>query len=168
MKEERTPFEEHKARENAKRYAQWLSCGFSGDMEVNEYGWFEKGNHFEGTEKVTVFEKGYHYRAYVEYYQLPNGKWVAGSDLNCPLHGYGSSASIWSKQYNTKEEAVTAELAKIEGALEQNDRKPFVMKGIEKCRSEFKKPVAFDIDPNFYYGTNFQQTSLFYQESSLF
>jgi len=159
MREE--TFKERQERENAEHYAKWLSCGFTGEMEVNEYGWFDKGNYFEGT-KVTVFEKGYQHRAYVEYYQLPNGKWIGGSDLWCATHGYGSGASIWSKQYDTKEEAVCAELSRIEKALEDKDKKPFVLKAISKVRSNFEpqKVIVTDLVPAWEPGATFEQTTL--------
>ena len=163
-------FKDRQERENREHYEKWLSCGFTGEMSINQYGWCDNALDKTQVTEITVFEKGYQYRARIHYAQLPNSKWVAASDMFCATHGYGSAVGIWDKQYDTKEEAVTAELDKVERALEKNDQKPFVLKGIEKCRKEFKKKstTVFDIDPEFYYGKNFQQTSLFFQETALF
>ena len=156
-------FKEYQDEQNARYYEQWLKCGFTGEPHKNEYGWITGVLRlFYPTTEIEVFKKMPCW-AGIEYAQLPNGKWVAASDLNCATHGYGSAASIWDTQYDTKEEAVTAELNKIEGALYKNDQKPFVVKGIEKCRREFKKVAksVFEIDPEFYYGKTFEQTALF-------
>ena len=119
-------FEERQKRENEKYYERWLACGFTGEMKLNEYGWFIPvlRLHYP-VETLKVFDaKGY--RASIEFCHLPNGHWVAASDLTCPTHGYGSACSVWDTQYETKEEAIMAELDRIEKALEDKDRKPFV------------------------------------------
>ena len=166
-------FRERQEKENRRKYEKWLSCGFIGEMTTDEYGWCNNEINRSELERITIFEKGYQYRAHIEYYHLPNGKWVSGSSLTCPIHGYGSGASIWASQYDSKEEAVTAELDRIENSMEEKDRQPFVMKALEACRKKYKKletttATVFDIDPEFYYGKNFQQTSLFYEEPTLF
>ena len=111
-------FEQRQKRENQKYYEKWLACGFTGPMEVNEHGWFIPvlRLHYP-VETMTVFDKK-GYRASIEVCHLPNKFWVATSDLTCPLHGYGSACSVWDPQYETKNEAITAELNRIEKALE--------------------------------------------------
>ena len=97
-------------------------------MTLNEYGWFIPVLRLHcPVETLTVFDnKGY--RSKIEFCHLPNGHWVAASDLTCPTHGYGSACSVWDTQYETKEEAIMVELDRIEKALEPKDRKPFVLK----------------------------------------
>ena len=152
-------FEQRQRRENQKYYEKWLACGFTGEMELNEHGWFEKPvlRLFYPVETIKVFDnKGY--RASIEYCQLPNGHWVAAADLSCPTHGFGSACSIWDTQYETKEEAVTKEIDRIEKALEEKDRKKFVLDAIQMCRNNYKQ---MDIEMAFQPMTQFEQVALF-------
>ena len=151
-------FKERQERENEKYYKKYLSCGFTGEMPINEYGWFIPvlRLHYP-VQEITVFDKN-GYSARIEYCQLPNKKWVAASDLTCPMHGYGSACSVWNKQYETKDEAITVELDRIEKALEQKDRKPFVLQAIQTKRNAFKQT---EIEMAFKPMTNFEQVSLF-------
>ena len=152
-------FEERQKRENQKCLKQWLACGFSdGEMKLNEHGWFIPvlRLHYP-VETITVFDnKGY--RARIEYCQLPNKRWVAASDLTCPMHGYGSACSIWDTQYDTKEEAIMVELDRIEKALEVKDHKPFVLNAIQTCRNNYKQ---MDIEMAFEPMAQFEQVALF-------
>ena len=150
-------FEERQKRENEKYYERWLACGFTGEMKLNEYGWFIPvlRLHYP-VETLKVFDaKGY--RASIEFCHLPNGHWVAASDLTCPTHGYGSACSVWDTQYETKEEAIMAELDRIEKALEK-DRKPFVLQAIQAQRNNYKQ---MEIEMAFEPMTQFEQVSLF-------
>lgn len=136
-------FDERKERDNARQYRQWLSCGFKGKMHVNDAGWCDNGlslsNH-EQARRIELFDK-FPFRAHIEYMQLPNKKWIVGSWLDCPLHGYCHGISVWSKQYDTESEAITSELDRIEDALEEKDRKKFVLQAIQTCRNQFKEAV---------------------------
>ncbi len=150
--------ETFKDRENQKYYERWLACGFTGEMKLNEHGWFIPvlRQHCP-VETLTVFDnKGY--RAQIEFCCLPNGNWVAASDLTCPMHGYGSACSIWDTQHKTKEEAIMEELDRIEKALEDKDRKPFVLQAIQAQRNNHKQ---MDIEMAFEPTTQFVQVSLF-------
>ena len=152
-------FEERQERENKQHYEKWLSCGFTGEMELNEHGWFNKCYTLPNVKKMEVFRKGYQYHAEVEYAQLPNGKWVNGSSLWCTTHGYGHGASIWSKQYDTQEEAILAELNYIEGQLEEKDKKQkFILNGIQNLRNTYRKP-SFEVA--FSPTARFEQVALF-------
>lgn len=90
--------------------------------------------------------------------QLPNKKWIAGSSIMCPLHGYCHGMSVWSKQYDTESEAVTTELNRIEASLMDKDRKPFVVNAIQNCRNEFKEAT---FEAVFEPTAQFEQVSLF-------
>ena len=151
-------FEDRQKRENEKNYKRWLSCGFTGEMTVNKYGWFEPVLRLHcSVETLTVFNhKGYCAR--ITFCHLPNGNWVAASDLSCPTHGYGSACSIWDEQHPSKEEAIMVELARIEKALEDKDRKPFVLQAIQAQRNNHKQ---MDIEMAFEPTTQFVQVSLF-------
>lgn len=153
-------FEERQKRENEKTYRQWLSCGFVGEMRLNDCGWCVNGialYKHENAKKVTLFDK-HPFSAYIEYMQLPNKKWIAGSSLNCPLHGYVHGMSVWSKQYETKNEAVTEQINMIEKSLEEKDRKPFILNAIQTYRNEFKdSPFEMAFKP----ASTFEQVALF-------
>ena len=73
-------FEQRQKRENQKYYERWLACGFTGEMKLNEYGWFIPVLRLHcPVETMTVFDnKGY--RSRIEFCHLPNGAWVAASD----------------------------------------------------------------------------------------
>ena len=153
-------FKDRQDRENRKCWERWIACGFSSeeDMPVNKYGWFEPVLRLHcPVETFIVFDnKGY--RARIEYCQLPNKKWVAASDLSCPMHGYGSACSIWDEQHPSKEEAIKVELDRIEKALEDKDRKPFVLQAIQVQRNNHKQmEIEMAFDPM----TQFEQVSLF-------
>ena len=151
-------FEERQKRENQKYYERWLACGFTGEMTLNEYGWFIPVLRLHcPVETLTVFDsKGY--RSKIEFCHLPNGRWVAASDLTCPTHGYGSACSVWDTQYETKEEAIMVELGRIEKALEPKDRKPFNLEAIQSCRNRFK---VIDVEMAFTPLAQFEQIELF-------
>lgn len=151
-------FEQRQQRENQKYYERWLACGFTGEMTLNEYGWFIPVLRLHcPVETMTVFDnKGY--RAKIEYCHLPNGNWVAASDLTCPMHGYGSACSVWDTQYDTKEEAILEELDRIEKALEPKDRKPYNLEAIQSCRNRFK---VIDVEMAFTPLAQFEQIALF-------
>ena len=154
-------FEERQKRENEEYYRKWLACGFKSEkseMPVNEYGWFVPVLRLHHpVETLTVFDKK-GYRASIEFCQLPNNRWVAASDLTCPMHGYGSACSIWDPQFDTKEEAITAELDRIEKALQDKDRKPFVLQALQAQRNNYKQ---VEIEMAFQPMTQFEQVSLF-------
>ena len=152
-------FEQRQRRENQKYYEKWLACGFTGEMELNEHGWFDKPvlRLYYPVETITVFDKK-GYRARIEFSHLPNGHWVAASDLTCPMHGYGSACSIWDTQYETKEEAVNKEIDRIEKALEEKDRKKFILDAIQTCRNQFKEAV---FEMAFEPMAQFEQVALF-------
>ena len=151
-------FEQRQQRENQKYYERWLACGFTGEMTLNEYGWFIPVLRLHcPVETLTVFDnKGY--RSRIEFCHLPNGRWVAASDLTCPTHGYGSACSVWDTQYETKEEAIMVELGRIEKALEPKDRKPFNLEAIQSCRNRFK---VIDVEMAFTPLAQFEQIELF-------
>ena len=135
-------FEERQERENRQHYEKWLSCGFTGEMELNAHGWFDKCYTLPNVTKIEVFRKGYQHHAELEYAQLPNGKWVTGSYVWCATYGYSFGASIWQKQHDTKEEAILTELSRIESRLEGKDKKQkFILNGIQSLRNQYKKPV---------------------------
>ena len=151
-------FKERQDRENRKYYEKWLACGFTGEIETDKHGWFIPvlRLHYP-TDTIEVFNKNC-YHATIEFCQLPNGKWVAASDLSCPMHGYGSSCSVWDTQYATKGEAITAELNQIEKSLTDKERKPFVMQAIQTCRNKLKE---LDVEMAFEPLAQFEQVSLF-------
>lgn len=134
-------FEERKKRENKKFYEKWLSCGFKGKMEFDEHGWVKNGWNIQGKEKV-VFDKGCLNRASLFYTQLPNGKWISGSDVFCRVAGHCHGLSIWNKQHDTKEEAVEQALKDIERIIHPKDKKS-LMKLVEAVRNEFKQDTLF-------------------------
>ncbi len=151
-------FEQRQQRENQKFYERWLACGFTGEMKLNEHGWFIPVLRLHcPAETLTVFDnKGY--RSKIEFCHLPNGHWVAASDLTCPTHGYGSACSVWDTQYGTKEEAIMVELGRIEKALEPKDRKPYNLEAIQSCRNRFK---VIDVEMAFTPLAQFEQIALF-------
>ena len=157
---------ERQERMNRRWYKQWLSCGFTGKMEdrMNEYGWFRDRLDPATITKITVV-KAKEADIEVEYTQLPNGKWVTGrwltTKVDC-MYGSVSGASIWDAQYDTKGEAVTAELDSILDAIKRNNPKALTEKvkaAIAKYRNQFANASVFDA--LFGAGAKFEQTELF-------
>lgn len=148
---------------NDRHYKRWLSCGYTGEMTVNEYGWCNNELDRDTVKKLTVL-KSKAVDAELGYAQLPNGKWVAGSSMMTNIgccYGYGSSVSIWSKQYDTKGEAVTAELDRIRHGIDNNKKAltPDVESALSKLRNQFANAPIFDAF--FGAGATFEQTALF-------
>ena len=153
-------FDERKEQDNARQYRQWLSCGFKGEMHINDAGWCDNGlslSDHEDAKRIDLFDK-YPFRAHIEYMQLPNKKWIVGSWLDCPLHGYCHGISVWSKQYDTESEAISAELAKIEKSLEERDKKKFVLDALQTCRNNYKESL---FEMAFAPAAQFEQVTLF-------
>ena len=154
-------FEKRQARENQKQYQQWLSCGFVGEIQINSNGWCVNGlslsNH-EQAKRIDLFDK-HPFTAHIEYMRLPNGAWIVGSWLNCPLHGYCHGISVWSKQYESESDAITAELNRIEKALEERDKKKFVLNALQTCRNRYKEPSL--LEAAFEPMSTFEQIALF-------
>lgn len=150
-------FEERQKRENESLYKKWLACGFQGEMKINDCGWCINGVYFEPKNQYVLFEK-FPFKSSIEYMQLPNGKWIAGSHGTFPIHGWGHGLSVWCEQYDTKEQAVNSQIDYIEKSLEKRDKKPFVLQAIQTCRNMFKEP-AFEMvfEPT----SQFEQVSLF-------
>jgi len=150
-------FDERKVRENRAIYEKWLSCGFQGEMILNDCGWCVNGIYFEPKNSYVLFDK-WPFHATIEYMQFPNGKWIAGSHTNFPIHGWAYGLSVWNEQFETKEEAVIKEIQKIEKSLTEKDKKKFVLDGIQTCKNHFKKPL-FEVvfEPT----AQFEQVSLF-------
>ena len=157
-------FRERQARENKRHYEKWLSCGYKGDMVLNDVGWCDNKLDKTQLRKLTVI-KSKQVDAEVEYVQLPNGNWVAGSHLSTKVstyYGYGCCASIWSKQYETKGEAVVAELDRMETSVGRENKKaltPELVNALAKNRNQFANASVFDAF--FGAGASFEQTSLF-------
>lgn len=153
-------FEERQERENKRQYEKWLSCGFRGNMEIDKNGWCVNGLSFykeENIERKILFDKA-HFIGRIEFMELPNGNWISGSSCTFPLHGWGHGLSVWNKQYETKEEAVTKELDYIENSLEERDKKKFVLDAIQTCRNEFKEATFKTV---FEPSAQFEQIDLF-------
>ena len=153
-------FDERQSRENDRQYRQWLSCGFTGEMHINDCGLCDNGislSKHEQAKKIILFDK-HPFSAHIEYMQLPNGKWIVGSWLNCPLHGYCHGISVWSNQYDTEADAIKAEISKIEKSLEARDRKAFVIDAIQSCRNNYKENL---FEMAFEPLAQFEQVSLF-------
>ena len=66
--------------------------------------------------------------------------------------------SIWDTQYETKEEAIMAELDRIEKALEDKDRKPFVLQALQAQRNNYKQ---MEIEMAFAPAAQFEEMTLF-------
>ena len=130
-------FEERQEKENKKCYQKWLSCGFKGEMKVDESGWFRSGFCLKG-EEIEVFNKGYTNKASISFMELPNKKWISGSSAFCRTHGHGFGLSIWNQQHDTKEEAIEEALNRIEKEIDKKDKKTLIKK-VEEIRNRFKK-----------------------------
>lgn len=134
-------FKERQERENRQHYEKWLSCGFTGQMLIDDSGWCRLGNNLDG-EEIKVFDKGYMNKATIKVLQLPNKNWISGSDAFCRTHGHGHGLSIWNRQYQTKEEAIEEALDRVEHEIDEKDRKTLIKK-VEEIRSRFKQDTLF-------------------------
>lgn len=140
----REKFNARQKEENERRYKQYLSCGYTGSMTVNEYGWCDNEVDRNNVEKINVFRKNRIY-AYIDVIQLPNGKWVAGSNLTMPTYGYGHGVSIWCNQFTSRQEAIEAHLKQIENYIEVKDLTGFVRNAIEACRKALQQPIEITL-----------------------
>ena len=158
-------FDERQKRENAETYKRWLACGFPKEAKYNDAGWMVTVLRLFYPVKRMQVLKAKTADAEIEYAQLPNGKWVAASCLSTKIgcvYGYGSAVSIYDKQYDTKAEAIYAELENIEDGFRQADKKaltPEIKTTLTRYKNEFGNASVFDAF--FGAGASFEQTSLF-------
>lgn len=148
-------FEERQKRENEKTYRKWLSCGFTGEMKIDEHGWCRLDTDLAG-EEFEVFNKCYTNKARISITQLPNKKWISGSDAFCRTHGHGYGLSIWNKQYESKEDAIEEALDRVAREIDEKD-KSVLLKKVEEFRCRFKKDTLYvSVETE-----RFEQVSLF-------
>ena len=119
-----------------------------GEPVFNEHGWLENGRCIDLKEKselVSVF-KDDQYRANVMILKHPNGKWIATAEYNFSISGGGAYPSIWSKQYQTRRDALNAVLdsliSHIENSTVQKDKKYLSI--IRKMRGTTGQLSLFD------------------------
>ena len=132
-----TPFEQLQEKNNKRQYLKYLSCGYTGSLTVNEYGWCNNGIDREKVEIIDVFRKNQIY-ANVQVIHLPNGKWTAGSNCSMTTYGYGRGVSIWGEQYATRRDAVESQLNRIESFINTKDLTASIKSSIEACRKELQ------------------------------
>ena len=129
-------FDERKKRENQNHYEKWLSCGYRGEMVLDDTGWC-RNDVPQDYEMWMLFDKR-GFLAYIRYMELPNGNWIASSTAMFSSHGYSLPISVWNTQYPTRYEAICAELERIEREMETQDHKRFVFEAIDNCRMDFR------------------------------
>lgn len=102
---------------NYRHYEQWLSCGYEGEPQFNEYGWLTNEVPDKDIEEVVLWGEDWH-KAVVELAQVPNGKWVNGYNYMLSESGGCAGCSIWHTQYETRREALNAALDRIKRQIE--------------------------------------------------
>ena len=122
---------------NKEQYERYLSCGYTGEMTVNECGWCDNEVAEEDRERIDLFDQNRCY-AYIRFAHLPNGKWIASSSMSMPTYGYGCPLSVWCNQHETREDAIETELKRVETSIEPKDLKPFIVDAIKKCRNALR------------------------------
>ena len=98
-------FRERQARENKRHYEKWLSCGYKGDMVLNDVGWCDNKLDKTQLRKLTVI-KSKQVDAEVEYVQLPNG--TGSQVLTCPPKFPPTTVTVVARVYganSTKQRA---------------------------------------------------------------
>ena len=134
---------EYRETYNERQYEKYLSCGYTGEMAVNEHGWCSNEVQAEAAEEIVLFDRE-RCHAYIRFAELPNGRWIAASGATFPTHGYGCPLSVWCDQHDTKEDAIEAELKRIEESVEPKDAKAFICAALKNCRDALR-PAAIPL-----------------------
>ena len=111
--------------ENAARYEQWLSMGYTGRPRLTDVGWLTNGSHKElkaNYETITAFSNGCFY-CEILLLRHPNGQWTKGLHLCLSESSSYSSPSIWGETYATRQEALNAAIDYCLSEIERSDIK---------------------------------------------
>ena len=111
--------------ENAARYEQWLSMGYTGRPRLTDVGWLTNGSYKElkpNFETITAFSNG-HCGCEILLLRHPNGQWTNGLHLCLSESGSYSSPSIWGETYTTRQEALNAAIDYCLSEIERSDIK---------------------------------------------
>ena len=114
-----------KACRNMRSYYQYQDCGYNEEPKFDKYGWIVNDIEKDKVESIRLFGDE-PLISTVECLQLPNGKWIGGHHYMLSEQGSSCSCSIWSKQYDSRIEALTSQMRviadAIKGSKKQSDK----------------------------------------------
>lgn len=93
---------------NFRTYEAARLCGYDVDITFDRSGWLKDKNLEDRCEVIRHEGNGYSIELYV--LQHPNGKWVAGHDIQFALSGSSSMPNIFCDQYDSRTEALNIEI----------------------------------------------------------
>lgn len=112
--------DKHHMVENYAVYMQFLACGYKEAPKYNKYGWCNNRIPKEDKQHLVLWKDNFD--NYVEYAQLPNGKWVSGYCYMLSESGNIGGCHIFSNQFNSKNEAINDALKVIEKSIRNSNK----------------------------------------------
>lgn len=97
---------------NMRCYDQYQECGYTDKPQFDKYGWLCNDVPVADIEVVKLYGEE-PLISTVECLQLPNGKWVSGSHWHLSLTGRVCGCSIWSRQHDTRINALIYEMRQL-------------------------------------------------------
>lgn len=120
--------------QNYRTYEAARLCGYEVEMRIDDYGWLKTENLEEKCERIRHEGKGFSIEILI--LQHPNGKWVTGHNISFPTAGSYTHAGIFSDQYDTRTEAVKAEIDYLISYAEDNSSERGQKGAMEALRKE--------------------------------
>ena len=129
---------------NFAHYDQYLKCGYSDKPSYDKYGRINNDIPKEKVQTQLLWEDGYA-TTMIEYFQLPNGKWVVGLKWSLAESGGWYGCDMWSSQFLSKNEAIRHELDFLKRQIERSSikRDKIHMKDVDKARLELRQLSLF-------------------------
>lgn len=93
---------------NKRTYEAACLCGYQPEIKFDRCGWLINETLEEKCE--TISYEGKDFSVKILLLQHPNGKWVKGYDVSFPSYGTSSLPSVFDDQYDTRMEALKAEM----------------------------------------------------------
>lgn len=136
--------DKHHMIENYAVYTQFLACGYKDAPKYNEYGWCMNEVPKSSKQHLILWGDQYH-NSFLEFAQLPNGKWVYGYDYMLSESGACGGCSIFSTQFNSKNEAINAGLKQVEKSIKSSSKAVDLDKlpSIQKLKVNLSWPSLF-------------------------
>lgn len=130
--------------QNLCAYDQLKECGFNEEPVFDDYGWLSNQRNIKPSEIILLWVEG-EIKNTVECRELPNGKWISGAHYILSTSGYVGGLSIWSSQYETRIEALSARLnsilSRVKKSSSAKDRKH--IKDIVRVQNKIQQLTLF-------------------------
>ena len=93
---------------NLRTYEAARMCGYDPEVKFDRSGWLRENVVKEKCEQIK--HEGKNFSIVISVLQHPNGKWITGHEVIFPTSGSSAGTSIFCDQYDSRTEAMKAEI----------------------------------------------------------